>query len=66
MSDDLFTDQPPTDIGWYWVITPLGSLTIGRAQEDGRFYMDDSGSLKGHKFGPRIPTPEQCAAMAKE
>lgn len=65
MSEDLFTNEPATDIGWYWVKTPLGSITMGRVQEDGRFYLVDNGPLKDIQYGPRIPTPEQCAAMAR-
>jgi hypothetical protein len=65
MRDDLFTDEPPTDIGWYWVRTAGGALTLGRVQEDGRFYIQHD-ELGKSKYGPRIPTPEQCAVLEKE
>lgn len=70
MSDDLFTDEPPTEPGWYWVRSFMAwagtkafpakvsteSVCLG-----GRCYTSEK-----FQYGPRIPTPEQCAAMAKE
>jgi hypothetical protein len=71
MSDDLFTYEPPTEPGWYWVRT---SLWWGNERPQVVYYYAD-GTVKcgpvsyvygRFKYGPRIPTPEQCAVLEKE
>lgn len=78
MSDDLFTDEPPKEPGWYWVRRLELSgwreiMCYWHGSHSGTGVLFDSAGRHyticgsaSYDFGPRIPTPEQCAAMAKE
>lgn len=72
MADSHWSEWPPTEPGWYWVLVRLGDgveecCQLGR---DGLWVLDDTYFLPSEmaeevKFGPRIPSAEELAAIAK-
>lgn len=65
MADSIWSDTPPTEPGWYWVLW----LRSGRTEAvalSAREIID----MRRHRtypfrFGPRIPSAEELAAIAK-
>lgn len=68
MSDELFTEQVPTESGWYyWKRFKRERLLSVTRVICGRDYTwmwcrNDWVDVCG-LFGPRIPTPEQCREL---
>lgn len=63
-----WTDEPPTEDGWYWV-RPKGAKSNEISElfsnawwvQDGDF--SPQWMARNYQFGPRIPTPEELEAM---
>lgn len=71
MADSVWSDTPPTAPGWYWVLNPIcGGVEITAELRDDLWWW--GGNIykpqilpKNMKFGPRIPSAEELAALSK-
>lgn len=68
-----WSKTPPTESGWYWVKIRGGKETIGELGCAGvlsHWFIDGGWEtaeavVVDYLFGPAIPSPEQCAEIAK-
>lgn len=64
MSESIWSDEPPTAPGWYWVKDRSNG-------SEGTAYMHPSqaarirGLLRRFKFGPRVPSAKRCAEIER-
>jgi len=68
MAGAIWSETPPTEAGWYWLFD-LGAEMIAEFRDelwwwDGDFYTSEC-MPDGLRFGPRIPSPEELAALSK-
>ncbi len=71
MADSIWSDTPPTAPGWYWVLNRYGECLQDVAESRGGNWWWNGVLLEPQhlaeevKFGPRIPSPEELAALSK-
>lgn len=72
MPESIWSDVPPTEPGWYWVLNRFGDGLEDCAQlrqsglwlcSGGWFVSSDL--AEEVKFGPRVPSAEELAALRR-
>lgn len=71
MADSVWSETPPTQPGWYWVLNRFGECLQDVAESRGGNWWWN-GAVWGPeyladevKFGPRIPSAEELAALSR-
>lgn len=71
MTDELYSDTPPTDAGWYYLRSRYADWAE-MVRFDGRewFFATVCWSTKfvalDYQFGPRVPTPAELADLRRD
>ena len=61
----LYSTEPPTEPGWYWLKWPMYGLTIGRLYGDSWvtdrmvFHCAEVNAFRGLMFGPKVEPPPE-------
>lgn len=73
MSESIWSDEPPTEAGWYWVRQCAGKREyVAERNPDGVWdifcgsaYATDVTAADIVQFGPRVPDAMKCAEIER-
>ena len=64
MSESIWSDEPPTEAGWYWIKDRSnGSEGTAYVHPSQTFYV--RGLQRRFLFGPRVPSAVQCVGLER-
>lgn len=73
ISESIWSDEPPTEAGWYWVRQRVGRREyVAERNPDGIWdifcgsaYATDVTAADIVQFGPRVPDAKRCAEIER-